>query len=45
MLCHQMFMAKYSLDSAGQVLLQVEIPIDGLDREFPSNKGSFFKHV
>jgi len=33
-LCQRIFMAKYSLDSAGQLLLQVEIPLDGLDRTY-----------
>jgi len=33
-LCHRMFMAKYSLDAAGQLLLQAEIPLAGADREY-----------
>ncbi|MBT7304298.1 MAG: hypothetical protein HN849_32490 [Victivallales bacterium] len=33
-LCHRMFMAKYSLDAAGQLLLRTEIPLADADHEY-----------
>lgn len=34
LLCRRCFMAKYSLDSGGQILLQAEIPLVSLERKF-----------